>query len=80
MKSGKIAAMRLEKVLLNDRLNAPDNLKNVIKGDLYEVLLSYAEVNPNSVRLTIASDGRGGYCVTFVAQALRMKGVKINQK
>jgi len=75
MRSGKIAEMRLEKVLMSDRLNAPDNLKEAIKGDMYEVLLSYAEVNPSSVRLSIASDGRGGYAVTFVAQALRMKGV-----
>lgn len=75
MRSGKIAMMRLEKVLLTDRLNAPDNLKEALKGDLYEVLLSYCEVNPQSVRLSVASDGKGGYAVTFVAQALRMKGV-----
>ena len=74
MHSGKIAALRLEKVLLSDRLNAPDNVKDAIKGDMYEVLMSYAEVNPQSVRLSIAADGRGGYTVTFVAQAIRMKG------
>lgn len=74
MRSGKIAALRLEKVLSKDRLNTSDNIKDAIKGDLFEVLSAYCEVNPQSVRLSIASDGRGGYAVTFVAQALRMKG------
>lgn len=76
MKSGKIAALRLEKVLLADRLNTPDNVKEAIKGDMYEVLSAYADINPETVRLSISTDGRGGYAVTFVAQALRMKGVK----
>jgi septum formation topological specificity factor MinE len=71
--------MRLEKVLVSDRLNAPDNIKEAIKGDMYEVLLSYAEVAPQSVRLTVSADGRGGYAVTFVAQALRFKGVKSSE-
>jgi septum formation topological specificity factor MinE len=76
MRSGKIAEIRLQKVLTGDRLNAPDNLKEAIKGDMYEVLNAYTEVNPETVRLSMAYDGRGGYCVTFTAQALRIKGLK----
>lgn len=75
MRSGKIATLRLEKVLLNDRLNAPDKLKDALKGDMYDILSSYMEVNPNSVRLTLSSDNKGGYEVVFKAQALRVKGI-----
>lgn len=73
MRSGKIAAMRLEKVLLSDRLNASDNLKEAIKGDLYNVLSAFAEINQGSVKLAISEDEKGGYSVNFVAQVTRFR-------
>ena len=67
-----IEAVRLKKVLLNDKIKTPERLNEVIKSDVGETLSGYLSgIDRMSVELNGGVDG--GICVSI---SLRAEGVK----
>ena len=72
MRRAKISEDRLKRVLLQDRMDAPDNLVAVLKSDIYQALSNFFEINPSSVCVTIDSDAAGIYNLSISAKAFRV--------
>jgi len=76
MRNAKRGVERLKKVILQDRTGAPENVIAVLKSDVYEVLDSYFEVNPQSVSADVSVDEKGLYEIRLTAHAFRVRGLR----
>ncbi len=76
MKNAKRGVERIKKVILQDRTGAPDDVINVLKSDIFDVLDGFFEVNPHSVVAEIQVDNVGTYEIKFSARAFRVRGVR----
>lgn len=47
----KIAAERLTKVLMSDKIGHPEHLHDLIKNDVYELLDNYFELYPDTLEV-----------------------------
>ena len=74
MYTAKIATIRLEKVLSNDRQGSVDKTLEALKGDLYEILSAYADVASDTVQITIENEN-GLYHIKLTAKANRINGL-----
>ncbi|GEM_PF-5875628 len=76
MRNAKRGVERIKKVILQDRTGAPDNVINVLKSDVFEVLDGFFEVNPQSVVAEVLVDNVGMYEIKFTARAFRVRGIR----
>jgi len=76
MKNAKKGVERIKKVLLQDRTGTRENVIAVLKSDVFEVLDSYFEVNPQSISAEISVDERGLYEIRISAYAFRVRGAE----
>ena len=72
MRRTRTSEDRLKRVLLQDRMDAPDNLVAVLKSDIYQSLSNFFEINPSSVNVKIDSDLSGAYLLSITAKAFRV--------
>ncbi len=72
MRRARISEDRLKRVLLQDRMDAPDNLVAVLKSDIYQALSNFFEINPSSVTVKIDGDTAGIYVLSITAKAFRV--------
>ncbi len=71
-----IEAVRLKKVLLNDKIKTPERLNEVIKSDVGETLASYLSgINKLSVELT--GDTESGISVSISLHADGVKNINL---
>jgi len=56
--SAKQAKERLQLVLINDRTNLTPETMNSLKDDLLDVISQYIKIDPKSVKIDIAQEGR----------------------
>lgn len=77
--NGKESAemVRLKRVLLNDSLNVPNGVLQVLQTDLTGILSSYFEIEENSVTLDVSVDGNGTYALKLTAKGTQAKKIKI---
>lgn len=71
----KAGCGRLKSVLLADKSSGASRIHNVIKSDLYCMLLNYMEVEPQSVRVDISCDAEGYYILKAEAVAKRILNI-----
>jgi len=71
----KAGCDRLKSVLLSDKSSSASRIHNVIKSDLYCMLLNYMEVEPQSVRVDISCDAEGYYIFKAEAVAKRILNI-----
>lgn len=71
-KSARLAASRLNKVLMTDKLVAPEKLNDLVKSEVLEVLESYFEVFPSTFELKITS-AEGVITLEMQLKASRVK-------
>jgi cell division topological specificity factor len=57
--SKDVAKERLKLILIHDRTNIPPQFLEMIKGDLIKVISDYAEIDEESIEITL-STGEGG--------------------
>jgi len=76
MKNAKRGVERIKKVILQDRTGTQDNVIAVMKSDIFEVLDSFFEVNPQSVTAEVHVDERGLYEIQLSAYAFRVRGMR----
>ncbi len=69
----KIGADRLKKVLISDKHFNPERVKNVIKSDIYSLLINYADISSETLDLKIEINENGGYNISVNAKANRLK-------
>lgn len=72
MRKAKIAGERLKQVLLKDRIDAPDNIIDVLKSDMFDALSNFFDINPSSLNVKIEADDTGVYNLTVKARAFRV--------
>ncbi|NCA67808.1 MAG: hypothetical protein EOM87_07085 [Clostridia bacterium] len=72
MRSAKVTEDRLKKVLLKDRIDAPENIIAVLRSDIFDALSNFFEINPSSVNVKIETDAVGIYNLTMSAKAFRV--------
>ena len=75
MRNAAVGIERIKKVLLQDKTGAQEDGSAVLRSDLYDVLDSYFEVDPQSLRAEVAVDSFGGYEVKISARAFRVRKV-----
>lgn len=68
--------LRLKKVLLNDKINMPNGLLQLMKKDIGSVLDGYFEMDKDVFNITIDSDTEGMYDISISAKAERIKSPK----
>ncbi len=71
-KNARIAAERLKKVVLSDKVAHSDKLNELLVSDITELLSNYFELYPSSVIVKFA-DGNYGLDVMIDARAARVK-------
>lgn len=71
----KAGCGRLRSALLSDKSSGASRIHNVIKSDLYCMLLNYMEVEPQSVRVDISCDAEGYYIFRAEAAAKRILNI-----
>jgi len=64
---------RLKRVLIADKHFNPENIKRVIRSDVYNLLKNYADIMPEDVFLDIEITGGGEYEITIKAECKRLK-------
>lgn len=57
-KSANSAKERLKLVLINDRTDLTPEAMNSLKNDLLAVISRYVEIDPRTVRISMAQEGR----------------------
>lgn len=75
MRNAKVGLERIKKVLLKDKTGAREDVIAVLRSDLYDLLDSYFEVDPHSVKAQVDVDDFGGYEVKISARAYRVRSV-----
>lgn len=68
--------LRLKRVILNDKINMPNGLLEVVKKDINMVLSSYFELDEASFSLSIETDSEGKYEIAIGAKADKIKSPK----
>jgi cell division topological specificity factor len=57
-KSAKSAKERLQLVLIHDRTDLTPAVLEALKNDLLEVIARHVEIDPDSVKIDVAHEGR----------------------
>ena len=70
-------SVRLKRVLLNDSLQIPNGVLQVMKKDVQAALSSYFELEEDSLTVEVLVDGEGRYLIKTEAKGFRAKPVKI---
>lgn len=66
-------ANRLKKVLISDKHFNPENIKRVLKSDIFNVLTNYTDVLPENLNLEIEILENGDYEIICRAVCKRLK-------
>lgn len=69
------AIIRLKKVILNDKINMPSGLIEILKKDMRHLLESYFELS-GELELAVETDSEGLYTITALSKAERVKSPK----
>lgn len=78
-KAGEIEYGRLKKLLLQDKVNTPDRLTDVLKSDIFAVMKNYMDIRSEDVKVVIDADDKG-YHVIISARTNRFKQIGILPK
>lgn len=73
-KAGEIELNRLKKLLMQDKVNTPDRLTDVLKSDVYSVMKNYMELRPDDIKILIDADDKG-YHVIVSARTHRFRQI-----
>jgi hypothetical protein len=73
-KAGQIELARLKNLLMQDKVNTPNQLADVIKSDVYPVLSSYMDLFSEDLKVLIDADDMG-YHVIISARTHRFKQI-----
>lgn len=73
MKESKIAAERLKKVLLGDKIKSYEGFVRVLRGDLYALLQCYMTLDRQDVDVNFSTDDDGAYRIVIEARATHIK-------
>lgn len=79
MKKAKVGLERIKKVLLKDKTGAQEDVIAVLRSDLADLLDSYFELDPHSVKADIEVNDFGSYEVKISARAYRVRGIGVGQ-
>lgn len=71
--------IRLKKVLLNDKINMPNGLIQLMKKDISTLFKSYFEFETSKLKIDIVSNQEGMYDISVQAKAERIKAPKFIQ-
>ena len=74
MLTSEIAAMRLKRVLLSDKVQTPARLTDVIKSDLQDVFANYLDIN-GDIDMNLSPDQTGGFSVVIKLNANAVKTI-----
>ena len=74
MSKAKVGLERIKKVLLKDKTGAREDVIAVLRSDVCDLLDSYFEVDPQSVRAEIDVNDFGYYEIKLSAKAQRVRG------
>lgn len=73
MREGKVAAERLRRVLLSDKIKSYEGFLRVLKGDVYALLQCYMSLDPQDVDVHLSTDEEGAYRFVIEARANHIK-------
>lgn len=67
---------RLQNVLISDKQFSPDRIQKVLRSDVYNLLSSYCNLQPENldVKITVQKNGDYVFSVTAVSNRLKMFG------
>lgn len=63
---------RLKSLLIQDKANAPNQLSDVLRSDIYTLLKNYMEITPSNLKIYFDADEKG-YHVIISARTNRFK-------
>ena len=75
MRKAKVGLERIKKVLLLDKTGAQEDVTAVLRSDAYDLLDSYFEVDPQSIKAEVDVNDLGYYEVKLSARAFRVRGI-----
>ena len=75
--SSKMGIEKLKKVLVSDKHLNPSLINEVLKSDVYNLLLNYMELSESDIITKIEIDEKGDYIFRCKAKATRLKTIGI---
>ncbi len=80
MRKAEETALRLKKVLLQDKLNVNVEFMQVLESDLYNLLENYLALKQGSLRIKMDLTDSGDYRIKITADCDRVKNIGIVKK
>ena len=74
MKGAKVGLERIKRTLLRDKAGPQEDVIDVLKSDLCELLDCYFEVDTQSIRAEVDVEEYGCYEIKLSARAYRVRG------
>mgnify|MGYP006330573707 FL=1 len=71
-KTAKLASERLKNVILSDKVSHPDRLNDLLKSDVNDMLKTYFELYPGSIKVWL-KPSEYGLDILIDATAIRVK-------
>lgn len=71
-KTAKLASERLKNVILSDKVSNPDRLNDLLKSDVNDMLKTYFELYPGSIKVCLKAS-EYGLDILIDATAIRVK-------
>lgn len=71
-KTAKLASERLKNVILSDKVSHPDRLNDLLKSDVNDMLKTYFELYPGSIKVCM-KPSEYGLDILIDATAIRVK-------
>lgn len=65
-KAAQIEFDRLKNLLIKDKANAPCQLADVLKSDIYTLMKNYMEINSENIKIYFDADEKGYHIIISV--------------